>query len=127
MKICRYTVYIYVLFLGSTIPFNCHNSFCTSHVDPCGRYHFSRHHSYDCLLVFYLCKQQSSNEKSSNAKVMRSSNMTACNVLRKLMKGIKQFLSVAVIKASLLLRCGDVERNPGPPGKQKHHGWLLTT
>lgn len=31
-------------------------------------------------------------------------------------QGIKLCLSSAVVKASLLLRCGDVEKNPGPNG-----------
>ena len=33
------------------------------------------------------------------------------------MKSIRLSLVSAVVKASLLLRCGDVETNPGPVGK----------
>ena len=33
------------------------------------------------------------------------------------MKSIRLSLVSAVVKASLLLRCGDVEMNPGPVGK----------
>ena len=61
--------------------------------------------------------------------IMEESNRTDKQVTRGLMlrnfwqifygkmKSIRPTLVSAVVKASLLLRCGDVETNPGPRGK----------
>ena len=83
-------------------------------------YHFSKCQNYDLIVVIYLCKEKLMSARPLRAGMMSLFNATVCNFLQKLMKGIKQALSVAIIKASLLLRCGDVELNPGPLGEQHH-------
>ena len=81
-------------------------------------YHFSKCPNCDLIMVIHICEGKFSNRTCARPGMM---NVIACvNFLQKVMKGIKQMLSVATVKASLLLRCGDVELNPGPVGK-KHH------
>ena len=91
----------------------------------CGlTYHFSKCPNYDLIMVIHLCEEKFSNRTSArplNSGMMSLFNVTTCiNFLQKVMKGIKQMLSVAMVKISLLLRCGDVEPNPGPVGKNHH-------
>ena len=81
-------------------------------------YHFSKCQNYDLIVVIYLCKEKLMSARLLRAGMMSLFNAAVCNFLQKLMKGIKQTLSVATVKASLLLRCGDVELNPGPLGEQ---------
>ena len=67
-----------------------------------------------CLFIErYRTKEQVTNS------VMQTMLISVSNLQHNIngtMRSLKQFLASAVVKASLLLRCGDVEVNPGPEG-----------
>ena len=64
-------------------------------------------------VYYYMEKCKRTDEQHACGIVLRNFWQNFCGKMR----SIKLYLASAMIKASLLLRCGDVEMNPGPLGK----------
>ena len=77
---------------------------------------------FTCAYFFFLGEEQIEAKVPVAGTVKRNLFRSMSNFWHKLvekMKSIKQCLSSALVKFSLLLRCGDVEENPGPYDQEK--------
>ena len=68
---------------------------------------------YRIAILFVMEKSKRTDEQVARGSILRNFWQTFYGKMKK----IRLSLVSAVIKASLLLRCGDVETNPGPVGE----------
>ena len=87
-----------------------------AHIHVCTAFLNSHHRTCRVAILFdirIMEKSERTDEQVARGTMLRSFWQTFYGK----MKNITLSLVSAVVKASLLLRCGDVETNPGPVGK----------
>ena len=94
--------------------------YCGMHarIHVCIAFPNSHQRTYRVAILYDICiteKNKRTDEQVARGLMLRNFWQTFYGK----MKSVRLSLASAVVKASLLLRCGDVETNPGPVGKIK--------